>query len=799
MKTKKIFKSLTLSLVLLLSAIILFACTEKDDVKREYLSSGNGCVVTETVGGETVYRAVADDWFEFVGWYDGHRKYSEEEVLIIKKNTPAKMEARFKTSAKQTFDRYLNSFYNNYVVGQQKEGEYFNYNLTSEVVCTRNDENIEKNAVINGYIDFGKSSQLSFEIKDKDKADFALYYDNSSENATVFLKIDEEKHSYSDMGLLTNLISVLPSSSQTPWSINELIKDEEAKDIINKYFGVKNPMGLINQVENANNASIINISYHKVLNILKNIADNSSNASSLKKLIHSLTCEYEFNQIPDMILEITTNYENVEGCEFIKDFEIKFNLKSDYIVNFDGTKVTIPKTQFNLKVNTFSYGFSESANAISNEILSSFPQPTVNMINVHTDGELDFISKTKETQIVVDKYTVEFDADLNPLALVSFNKDREGNYYDIDWEKLGFLSFKVSLIAEAETNAYEEQQLRHNSDYTSQNNRFGYTYSDYINVLIDTKNNGANAYVYLALYSPYTPFTRTYIVNHSYNIPSLLNMIASPTNSINDASIDSNFILKMLLALVSCGLDIDSGANSNEIFQNVLTEFLGLFNIESETVNNNFNTTESGFELSLEEIRTKLRNYEQEMLSDIGFSNIELKLDKVLLGDDQNDKITHIVLNMNKSKFDQVVKNTQGDYLSGDGDVLIDEFNNAHKVLVGVSEQSGISELTNINSLEGLLVLKGNVITLEKGILSDGSEASEFINNKGQTNNTAYKKIKMTIQDIEVLSSNETSLQIRVVLQFKDYSNAVGNFGDEIYKNLGVPYGLIVYQTSIYI
>ena len=64
MKIRNISKFLLLSFVLLLCAIMLFACTGKEETKREYLSSGNGAVVTETVAGKTVYRAVPDKWFE---------------------------------------------------------------------------------------------------------------------------------------------------------------------------------------------------------------------------------------------------------------------------------------------------------------------------------------------------------------------------------------------------------------------------------------------------------------------------------------------------------------------------------------------------------------------------------------------------------------------------------------------------------------------------------------------------------------------------------------------------------------
>ena len=776
-----------MAMVLLFSAIILFAC-DKEEVKREYVSGANGSVITETIDGKTVYRAVPDQWHEFVGWYNGNSRYSTNEVLNIKSKTPTKLEARFATSAKATFDRHLNSFYNDYIAGELQEGEYFNYSLSSTLNYLENDKNIDRKATINGYIDYEASSQLAFEVKDNDKIDFALYYDNNLQNGNIYIQIADEKYSYTDIGLLTNIFDSLPKSSTNVWKLDDLITDEGDKFLISQYFGVANSMGFINQVSNGENSSVINISYHKILNLFKNIANNSSEATALQSLIYALTCEYDYSQLPDMNLTITTNYEKSQNAEHVKDIEIKFDLNDDYIVNFDGNKFTLPKMNIVLKIDSFSYQLSTQANSISQDIISSFPAPTVNMINVHSDGEIDFVAKDEGSQTTIDKYTVEFDADLNPLALVSFKKDREDNFYDIEWEKLGFLSFKVSLVPETESTAIKEQQLRHNSEYTSLNNRFGYSYNDYINILIDTKNNGANVYVYLALYSPKTQLTQTYLFNHSFNIPALLEMAEQGDSQ-------SNSIMKTLTALVAGGLTIKN-TSFDVLLNNLMTEFLSLLDVDKDFIENNLETTENGFNLTLGEIRNKIRTYEKDIIRQTIGITADLELDKVIFGD---DNITNLVVNMNKTTHDSVIKNQDNDYLSKDGDILIDEFNNAHKVIVGISNESGITELASPLTLQNLFDLKGKVTTISKAILSDGSEVSEFINNKGESQNTEYKKIKLLIEDIQILSKNDSTAKVRVLLQTKDKENGIGNFGDIFYNNTAVPYGLIVYETTVQI
>lgn len=535
-------------------------------------------------------------------------------------------------------------------------------------------------------------------------------------------------------------------------------------------------MGFINSVENSENTSKITIRYSKILNLLKNIANNSPSASSLQTLIHALTCEYEFSTLPEMILSITTDFETILEREQIKNIKLEFNLNSDYVVNFNGDKYTLPAMDIVLNITNINFGFSNEANAISNEVISSFPEPSVNMINVHADGILDFINATETTPILVDRYTIQLDADLNPLALVSFNKDREGNYHDIDWEKLGFLSFKISLIPETDATELQKQKERHNGVY------------DYINILIDTKNNGAKVYLFVGLYTPNTIFTQNYIFNHSFDIPSLLDMADK-----NDDT--SNAITNILMKLISGSLAIKTEADLNNYLNQILNDFLTNLNLNETLVNECITTTENGFELDLAPIRTEIRNFEKNTLQQMLGVSTEIKFDKKIFGDDEKDKINKISLSMERVSLSTVKRNQDGEYLNEEGELFIDIFNNAHKVLVAVDQQTGISELNTPKSLQDLQDLKGSVITLAQGILSDGTTTATQINNKGKE-----KEIKMIVEDILIISQNGNTAKIRVLLQFKDFPNSFSSIpmiGEEIYKLTGIPYGLIAYETTI--
>ena len=754
-KIKNISKFLFLPLILLLSGVILFACQK--DIDFKYSISGNGAVIES---GTNQFTAVADDWHEFVGWYNGNVKYSSNQTISVKSSTPL-LQARFSTSGKATMNRNLSGLYNTYVQEESQSGEYFNYSMQSNAVTLQEDSRSLDQLNINGYIDFGSSSDFALTI-----GDFAIYYVNTTESATIYIQIGEEKYSFADMGLLTNIFTSLSQPSDDIWSLDNLITKENTSYLINQYFGIKNSMGFVSAVENNENSSSLTISFNSVLEFFQNIADSSVDATTLQKLIHALTCEYENESLPNMTLKIITNYQTSENKEYVKDIEIEYFVSKDYVINFNGNKTTIPTMTFNFKINNFDYGYSNQANAISSEILQSFPEPTVNMINVHADGELDFLSVVEESSTIVDKYKIEFDADLNPLALASFKKGKDVSYYDIEWEKLGFLSFRVYLDP---TTAVLD---RHNN------------VSDYINILIDTKNNGANAYVFIGLYNPLTLFTKSYIYNHSFNIPGLISTLEGK-NSSETQQVSSNTIMKMLMTIIGVGMELESSTNLNDTLNDLMINLLKSLNVNTEIIDNNLKNTDDGISLSLAEIRSQIRKYEQEIIrSTLGIGNTDIELDKILFGDDEKYGITHLAINMNDTKTNTVVKNQDGKYLSANGEVITDNFNAQHTLI------SEITEISLPSNPEEILALKGSQITATQAKLSDGTLTNVHVNNKSKE-----KPLELVVEDVQIIDG-----KVRMLLRFIDYANSLSSLpkiGDEIYKLAGVPYGLILYQATI--
>lgn len=752
MKIKFLSKFVILPLILLLSGVILFACGEKK-IDFQYSISGNGAVIES---GTNQFTAVADDWHEFVGWYNGNVKYSSNQTISVKSSTPL-LQARFSTSGKATMNRNLAGLYNTYVQEEGQSGEYFNYSMQSNAVTLQEDSSSLDQLNIDGYIDFGSSSDFALTI-----GDFAIYYVNTTESATIYIQIGEEKYSFADMGLLTNIFTSLSQPSDYVWSLDNLITKENTSYLINQYFGIKNSMGFVSAVENNENSSLLTISFNSVLEFFQNIADSSENANTLQKLIYALTCEYQNQSMPTMNLKFKTNYQTLNNKEHIKDIEIEYFVSKDYVINFDGDKTTIPSMTFSFKIESFDYGYSDQANSIDSQILQTFPQPTINMINVHTDGEMNFLG---ENQTIIDKYKIEFDADLNPLALVAFKKGEDVSYYDIEWEKLGFLSFRIYLDP---TTAVLD---RHNN------------VGDYINILIDTKNNGANAYVFIGLYNPLTLFTKTYIYNHSFNIPGLISVLDN-NNSTENQKVSSNTILNLLTAIVSGGIQLSSNPDTSQVVRDLIFNLLEAVDVDTQTLSESITDKENGFTLALPEIRSEIRSYEQEIIrSTLGIGNTDIELDKIIFGDDE-DGITQLEITMNESKTESVVKNSQGQYLTDNGQVIIDNFNNNHKVVTEIIQINLPTDKTQ------LVALIGSQITATQGKLSDGTIVSTHTNNKGKE-----KPLEMIIENVFIENG-----KAKVLLRFIDYPNSLSSLpkiGDEIYKLAKVPYGLILYEMEI--
>lgn len=774
---------------------VFFGCNGQN---FEYTSSGSGKVITEQdLNGNTVYRAVADDWHTFIGWFDNGNIYSENEVLTLTQSTPNTLEARFSSSALLSADRMLNSYYNMYVDGSEKEGEYFNLASQATLEYQSGEKSGQYHANFDGFIKFNGESQFSITAGDDLTNLFSFFYTDDGNEGNIYFQVGEQKYTFADIGLLTNIFSHLPNPSQIPWRVFDLITNENTRYLINQYFGTKNSMDFVDSVENIEGKTTLVISYNKILNTFKNMAPGLNDEGMngvFKKVINALTCEYlgVGKTLPEMKLIVEVNYQKNSDKEIINDIVINYNLSGNYKINIDGEVIVIPQTSAKLQLKNISYAFSNQPNSIQDGILDDYPEATINMINVRSEGELNFISESisqeDQTQIVrtvVDKYSIELDADINPFALVSFKKDRENSYNDIEWEKLGFLSFKISLLEDESAEGYSK---RHNGTY------------DYINILLDTKNNGANVYFFVGLYTPETLFSSSYLFNHSYNIPELLNLLENRDDE--EASTQANFadvIMKLLTSLVNAGIKIENNEDINQVIFDVFSTIMTNLGIDNSIIENNVILENGEMVVRLHEIRTKIREFEENTIKQqLGLNNTSIKLDKKLFGNDEEDNINLMSIKMTYFSRGEVVKNEENNYLNGKGEVIIDNYNNSHKTLIGISESGVLSELEGQTfELKDINSLVGSDVTATEGLYSDGSVSNTFFNNKKKYVDIVFVVVGVEVKEVD--NENNTA-NVKLLLQIKDSNNALSSIpklGDVLYQQLGIPYGLIVYNTTL--
>lgn len=113
-KTKNIV-IISVSAFLAVALIVVLCCVFL--IKKDpYVVDGLGSVeVVENEDGTKSMKATPNKWYEFVGWYEEGEEtaYSTSSELKLEDNTP-KLTAVFKTSAKQSIDRFLNGLHNKY-------------------------------------------------------------------------------------------------------------------------------------------------------------------------------------------------------------------------------------------------------------------------------------------------------------------------------------------------------------------------------------------------------------------------------------------------------------------------------------------------------------------------------------------------------------------------------------------------------------------------------------------------------------------------------------------------------------
>ena len=243
---------------------------------------------------------------------------------------------------------------------------------------------------------------------------------------------------------------------------------------------VKNTFGIVVSAENSTTNTILELNLNRLLTFFKNNSEFTKSNPLFKKVIEILTKHYQETVIPDIILNYNVEYENKNGKECIKNINIKFDIPRKYYLALNDKEVSIPKSTIDVIITDINYNFGNES--IPEDNFDTYPIPDHRILNFEVDGNMYFKNETE----IVDNYSIQLYADLNPTALLIGDDDLQ----KVDWDNLGFLNFKITLV-EAETEEGRELQTQKHKGS-----------NDYLNILIDTKRFGAKALVFVGLYQP---------------------------------------------------------------------------------------------------------------------------------------------------------------------------------------------------------------------------------------------------------------------------------------------------------
>lgn len=758
LKAKNNILLITLMMTIFCLSAFLFSCgNSKPNV---IISAGeNGSIESYEKNGEKYYRATADDWFAFTGWYDGYRKYSDNPNLKITSKTPKKLEARFSTSGTLTFDRLLNSMYNIYSAGCEKQGDYFNFSLEGDLLY-KNAENLtifNKNTTLSGYLnENGREKLLSFKAGEQDNLKNVFAYLEENQEGKIYLDFENKKYCYGDLNLFSNLQNLL-NSSEEAWNCEKLFQDSFYQ--FDRCFGLMNDYGFVESVENDKDTSSLTISFQKILNTLKNFYPSIKD-EGLKQLANVLIGAYSEESFPKISIKLDIEYVENDS-EKLKNIKMVCALSKDYHLTFGERIITLPKGEIFMNLNAFDCGFKEEPDDKFKEEVSSYPPYTHNALNYRVEGSIAFVSEGEMEQ-VKDKYDVSIDADLNPFALVSF---KGKNYQDIDWSRLGFLSARITLNLDGLDEAEKKAQL------TKHNNS-----TDYLNILIDSKRYGGKVLVYASFYDPKTLLSKAYFINNSFDLDGLFDLSkAEKRGDLNQRQ--NNIITDIIKTALELAENSDK-ENLNQTFFEIINKYL----FENEEFKDCLSLQEDKIQVKLMPIREKLREIQ------IGNGLGTVKPDKYLFGD---ESISKLEIDFGEFKTNCVIKDETGKYYDKQGKSITDDFNQKHSTVIAIEK---ISELEKENYNDGEIEkLCGKVVSADRVILSDGNLSETYFANNGM-----QEKVKLKIIKVQTIQLENGKIVIKLALQIDAPLNKPNvldiNISDTFNNLLKMPYGLLYYS-----
>ena len=761
---KQLLFIFALMLMINLSSAFLFSCGKNDGVK--YTTSGNGQVESVKINGEKYFMATADQWHEFVGWFDGNRKINENPKLKITKKTPKKLEARFVTTARLSFDRILNGLYNAYINGISQEGEYFN--IISNLKIAREDDLTTYS--FGGHLNFNEKGNQLFLKSESKNNNYAIVYDDDLDNGFAYVDYDGEKSVFEDLGILSNVLKSLPDPSKDSWNIENLLNNKTLFYQFEQYFGYTNATGIVESVINDKQKSTFVINFTKLLSTLKTNYPNFEEDSFLKDLTEILTGNYTDSSFPKISITANIEFDN-EQKQQIKNMQFLFDISKDYLLKFGDKTIVVSKGKINVEVNDLNYAYCTTPLNYDDD-LSLFPKPEHNLLNFQLIGDLTFATDEMEENPYQDIYRVEMNADINPFALISYNKDGKG-YENIEWEKLGFLSLSIILIpAENEADCLSQYE-RHKGS------------TEYLNILIDTKRYGANMFMRASFYNPNTLLTTSYFFNNSFYLPELMKYYHSSEVSTyqNEKTDNSSFANNIIKTLIDICINFDK-TDINGSFYNIFLKYFDKNGLLSE----NLTLSEEGIILQTKNIRQFIREKE----SDVGllFLGYPIKSDTYILG---KDEITKIVLNFDKFSQGIIKKDINGFYYDSQGNNIVDVFNEKYQT---VSKIDKISYFDDKNmTIDEISSLNGQVVEVDSFTLSNGEKVNLYYSISGKN-----EVLKMKILKQNILKVENNVAKVRFIMAVDSPFNKPNylntSLSEVLLKHLNFPYGLMTYECE---
>ncbi len=792
-KTRRNLLVVMIIFLLLLATTILYGCSGDSKGGENCVVSGNGTILEKTDDeGVLTYTAVAEKWNVFSGWYDGMDKYSDKATIVVDSKTPDGLIAKFETSGTLSIDRALNGAYNRYSEAIQTQANYLNlqYDTTLSI----------KGDVVDSTLDIERGGYFALNgegfhdyllMKENEKNVFASYYIDDSKDAMLYLNFNGRKVKVDDFMSIGKKILNLPNASNEIWKLENLIEDD-IFSMIDGYLGFRNAVGFIGKVENSKNQTKITFNLDRLLNELKNKLSAVTDPAyeGIKAIVNTLTSQYSGigNLVPKIIFDIEIDYILQGEVERISAITINGTFEEDYKFMIEGNLIEIPACKMSVKIENAQISLSETPNVIPAEIIASFPEDVVHAVNVHADGILSFLKQNVATLDlnIIDQYKIELDADINHHFLKNaINEKGEFDTRKVDWEEFGFLSFRILLI---ENEADNQQSLRHGGS------------TEYLNILIDTKNFGAKAFIYVDLYNPQTlrgMATSKYVLSGSYDLaklfevmPQVVKNLTGEEGEVPESQTISKLSGEMLIAsiLANCiggAVDLETGeVTADEVLFDLFVSMLDKIVPNNSLIKEGMTYSEFGGTLAVEEIK-KLISEEFESanstLSSLGLHNN-------IFG----ESTSHIAIKANKLLYGSVIKNQLGEYVDEAGISFAKKYNAAHKMLVGVAEGTEVIGLTDkefsANSIESELEeLVGSSVVVSEGLFSDGSTSSKFTNCQGN-----QAEISMKIYRAEFKIINENTAEITAYLTF-----SAGTLQSLLVGTFDIPYGLIEFKTTI--